>query len=239
MGFDLIKGTKSSVAIIPARGGSKRLPGKNVRLLCGIPMIGYTISAARNCPFIQLTVVSTDDPEIRRVSLELGAEVIQRPSELAADTASSESVIDHVLVELAKSNRYFDRLVLLQPTSPLRSSHHLSKCLKEMDELGASSSISVVVPHVDPSRYFSVGDKFMTPLLGKEAFYRPVSVNSKAVFPNGAIYAVDTEAFKDKKSFYVEPSAPFLMTKEDSVDVDTLTDFMTCESIIKYRRENV
>ena len=109
------------VAIIPARGGSKGIPGKNLMDLCGKPLVAHTIEHARSAPSVQRVIVSTDDDEIARVAEMFGAEVIRRPSEISGDTARSEAAIVHVLEELSRKERYeSDLVVFLQATSPLR-----------------------------------------------------------------------------------------------------------------------
>ena len=115
--------------IIPARGGSQRLPRKNLRPLAGMPLIGHTIRAARECPGLTECIVSTEDAEIKRVALAYGTRVSDRPAHLATDEAQTHGVVAHVLEELRVAGELPDYLVLLQPTSPLRQAAHIQACL--------------------------------------------------------------------------------------------------------------
>src|SRR5687768_13013015 len=111
---------KKIVAIIPARGGSKRLPGKNIKQLCGNPLIYYSITVAKLSQYVDRVIVSTDDNLIANISLNLGAEVIRRPETLSTDTAKTASALKHVLSELTKENYIPDCVITLQTTNPLR-----------------------------------------------------------------------------------------------------------------------
>lgn len=131
------------LCIIPARGGSKGIPRKNVRLLNGIPLIAYSIRAAQATPTITRIVVSTDDAEIANVAREFGADVIERPPELSGDTATSESALAHALVALREQETYEpDRVVFLQATSPLRPASALQAALDAMERADADSLFS-------------------------------------------------------------------------------------------------
>lgn len=127
------------LVVIPARGGSKRIPRKNIRLFDGQPLIAWSIYAARQSKHIDRIVVSTEDDEIRRVAHKLGAEVIDRPAHLATDTASSEDVMRHVLYELPK----YAMIVLLQPTSPYRSPEDIDACIEICSVCDACISVGL------------------------------------------------------------------------------------------------
>lgn len=132
---------KKVIALIPARGGSKRLPRKNVLPLNGKPLIAWSIDAANNCPYIDKVLVSTDDQEIADVALQFGAEVPElRPEHLASDTAKTESVLIYTLEKFGKGDEI---LVLLQPTSPLRTTQHINEALELFIEKQALSVVSV------------------------------------------------------------------------------------------------
>ena len=227
---------RKTVAIIAARGGSKRLPRKNVLPLAGRPMIGYSIEAAKKCQLINRTIVSTDNEEIASVAKALGAEVFLRASELATDTATSESVVLDVLIKLKAEGQVFDDLVLLQPTSPLRTHRHLTECIQMANKYGALSSLSVVASHLHPSRFFTIGNGQLEPYEGLEKLRMPSAQLAQAYRPNGAIYFVSVGEFLKNRAFFIEPSVPFIMSAEDSVDVDTQDDFDLCELILKRRR---
>lgn len=135
-----------TVAIIPARGGSKAIPKKNIMNFCGHPLVAWTISAARGCPLIEGTFVSTDDREIGAVAVRYGAEVIWRPAEISGDRASSESALIHACRELEKRTGLPERIVFLQATSPVRESEELTGALTYFEKEGLDSLFSASVP---------------------------------------------------------------------------------------------
>ena len=130
---------KTFLAIIPARGGSKRLPRKNVEDLCGKPLIAWSIEAGLKSKYIDKVVVSSDDEEILNTASKLRIDTIKRPDILASDTATSFDVIKHVL----SISKNYDYVVLLQPTSPLRNNTHIDKAIKLLDQKNADAIISV------------------------------------------------------------------------------------------------
>ncbi len=138
------------LAIIPARGGSKGIPRKNIRLLCGRPLIAYSISAAQEARSVERIIVSTDDEEIAEISQRLGAEVRLRPAELATDDAPTRPVLAHVVAELAKQSYVPDAVLTLQPTSPLRAARHIddAAALFAADPSADSLVSCIEVPHI-------------------------------------------------------------------------------------------
>ena len=130
---------KNFLAVIPARGGSKRLPGKNILDLCGKPIIAWSIEAGLNSSYIDKVVVSSDDDDILDTAKRFKAEIIKRPKQLASDTASSFDVVKHAIDNLES----YDYVVLLQPTSPLRNYQHIDKAIEFLEEKNADSIISV------------------------------------------------------------------------------------------------
>lgn len=139
----MIKG-KKILAIIPARGGSKRLPGKNIALLAGKPLIAHTIETAQKSQYIDRIVVSTDDKKIADVSQKYGAEIIERPKEFAEDQSPVHQAVEHALSQLVKTHQYIpDFVVLLQPTSPLRTIEDISRALDLFLKNPCESVISI------------------------------------------------------------------------------------------------
>ena len=130
---------KTFLAIIPARGGSKRLPRKNILDLCGKPLISWSIEAALKSKYISKVVVSSDDEEILNISSNFGADIIKRPYELANDTATTFDAIKHTINNLEK----YDYIVLLQPTSPLRNEKHIDEAIELLEEKQADAIVSV------------------------------------------------------------------------------------------------
>ena len=140
---------KKIIAIIPARGGSKGIPRKNIKILASKPLIAWTIEAAKNSKYLDRVIVSTEDEEIAEISKKYGAEVVERPEELATDASPTGSVIEQVIAYLEQNESYNpDAIVLLQPTSPLRFAHHIGEAVKTFLEGGYDSLVGVSPSHV-------------------------------------------------------------------------------------------
>ncbi|MBU1694416.1 MAG: acylneuraminate cytidylyltransferase family protein [Verrucomicrobia bacterium] len=135
-----------TIAIIPARGGSKAIPKKNIMDFCGHSLLAWTVAAARGCPAIDRVYVSTDCPEISAVARRYGAEVVRRPDDISGDRATSESALIHACREIEKAGRRPDRVVFLQATSPVRESSELTGALEHFEKAGLDSLFSASVP---------------------------------------------------------------------------------------------
>jgi len=212
------------VAIIPARGGSKGLPRKNVLDLAGKPLIAHTIDAAIKSKVFDKVVVTTDDSEIKEVSLKYGAEVIDRPKELATDTASSIDVIDHALKVLVSNNYNATHFMLLQPTSPLRNAEHIKQAWNKYNEEHANSLVSVAKVGHPPQKMLVEIDGKIEPLTKWEDLTMPRQKLPKAYMPNGAIYICKVEEFLQSKNIFENPLSIFIMERESSVDIDSIND---------------
>lgn len=224
---------QSVVAIITARGGSKGLPRKNIRLVDGKPLIAHSILAALKCPSISRCIVSTEDEEIKAVSLEWGAEVIDRPANLATDTALSRDVVRQILVELEERRELPEYFVLLQPTSPLRTEVHLSECIEQFLSSGKASAVSVTETEHHPFKSFIVGAAGVPePLRDYESLESPRQLLPKAYRQNGAIYLLSCRAFLAHNSFFVPPLFLYPMNHETSVDIDDAFDLALVEMLI-------
>ncbi len=223
----------SIYAIITARGGSKGLPGKNIKLLNGKPLIAYTISAALNCPLIQRCIVTTDDGQIKTTSKEYGAEVFNRPSELATDEASSNSAIRHVLEILHGQDDLPAYFALLQPTSPLRTVEHLEDSISIFIESGANCLISVTEETHSPYKDFCLEEGGLVPLFDVDTIEVPRQSLPKVYKQNGAIYIVKSELFLQYNRFYIQPAVPYMMSAEHSIDIDTQLDLSIAEILLK------
>jgi CMP-N-acetylneuraminic acid synthetase len=220
------------IAIITARGGSKGLPGKNVALLAGKPLIVHSILAAQGCSLISRTVVTTDDAVIATVAREAGAQVVMRPEELANDTARSQDAVRHCLEVLAAEGCRPDFFVLLQPTSPLRTARHIQDCLSGFLASKAASGISVVEESHSPFKAFVECDGLLQPLFDRALLSAPRQSLTKVYRQNGAIYVVAAETFLQHDNFFVEPAWPYEMSAEDSVDIDSQLDLSLAEFVI-------
>lgn len=222
------------LAIIPARGGSKRLPRKNILPLAGKPLIAWTIEAAINSQMFSEVMVNTDDDEIAKVSSELGAKIpFIRPNELASDTASSNDVIKHTLLWYRDKGINFTEVVLLQPTSPLRSSDDIIAALDLYNKKNASSVLSVCeVDH--PTAWCNILDESLS-LKGfiKENVRKLRSQDiDKEYRLNGAIYILNVVKFLAKNSTVLEPSFAAIMPRSRSIDIDEKIDFDIAEAIL-------
>ncbi|MCL1160667.1 acylneuraminate cytidylyltransferase family protein [Shewanella chilikensis] len=222
------------VALITARGGSKGLPRKNVLPVNGTPLIGLTINSAKQCDFISDVFVSTEDTEIAKISIEYGAKIIKRPDELATDTASSINVVSHAIQSLESDKISFSDMVLLQPTSPLRTSVHLNEALTQYIEKAASCVISVFEPAYTPVKsYIQAKDGTINGLYSDEAPYSRRQDLPKAYQPNGAIYAFSVVEFKKVNHFPRTNVYPYIMSVDDSADIDSIEDLKLVEKRLK------
>lgn len=219
------------VAIIPARGGSKRLPRKNVLLLQGAPLIAWTISAALKSSRVDTVVVSSDDDEILDIASRYNVYLRKRPDVLASDTARSIDVIRDALEFLDHSGRHFDTAVLLQPTSPLRIASDIEDALRLFREGGGASVVSVTelgYPSEWVGQVQDDGSMLEFAVLEGRASAPPLLRYRL----NGAVYVFSVPHFKAWGNYYTARCIAHIMPKERSVDVDTLTDLQYCEFLL-------
>lgn len=219
------------LGVIPARGGSKGLPGKNIRPLGGLPLIVHTIRAAQGSRRLDDCLVSTDDPQIAEVAREAGARVpFLRPADLATDRIAVWPAVRHAVAQWeANGGARVDVAVLLQPTSPLRASEDIDACLARLADDGADLCVSVVRPHDSP--YFNMVEittetapfaRACSPLM-RDAVRRQ---DAPAVYAlNGAVYAVRRAVLEAlENQFRIERLAVSEMPRQRSVDIDSLED---------------
>ncbi|WP_318432656.1 acylneuraminate cytidylyltransferase family protein [Photobacterium leiognathi] len=221
------------LAIIPARGGSKRLPRKNILELCGKPLIQWTIDTALNCSEIDTVMVSTDCLEIADVARRQGVEVpYLRSPELSSDTASSADVVIDVIEYYKSINKYFDAIILLQPTSPLRSVKDIKNAITLFNEKKANAVVSVAECDHSPLWCNTLSDDLcMDNFISEE-----VKLSRSQDLPtfyrlNGAIYLVDIKCFCKSKSFMPIDTYALVMSQERSIDIDNHMDFKVAEVI--------
>jgi len=227
----------SILAIIPARGGSKGVPRKNIKSLSGLPLIAYTIEASLQSSFIDATVVSSEDEEILKISKEYGADTVIRPDSLASDMASSMPVITHVLESLSSVGSNFDTIMLLQPTSPLRDSIDIDKAVTLFFEHDADALISVAEPEIEVLKSFVVNeDGYLEGAVNNKYPFTRRQDLPKAYLSNGAIYMIKTELFLETKSLWAKKTLPFVMRPEKSVNIDTFEDFKKAEDILNKQK---
>lgn len=219
------------LAIIPARGGSKRLPRKNILDLQGKPLIAWTLEAARNSQYIDAVCVSSDDVEILAIAERYQTEPLLRPDELASDTATTFDTIEHTI---RVNKEQYEYIVLLQPTSPLRSAQHIDEAIALLNEKSADAVISVCECEHSPLWANTLpSDGNMVNFLSDTSLQRSQDLPTYYRL-NGAIYICRTEKLLAEKSFFLSDNIfAYLMETEDSVDIDNQIDFYTAESILR------
>ena len=223
-------------ALIPARGGSKRLPGKNIKLLCGKPLIAWTIETAKASTYIDSVIVSTDDIEIKEISEKFGAEVpFIRPDYLSHDTASSFDVVKHA-IEFLNINKVNHLIVLLQPTSPLRTVEELDEALELFINKKASGVVSVSECEHSPMWSNTLPENgCMSDFIRPEVQGKRSQDLPKFFRLNGSIYIYKTlPLLAQEKIFFDENVYSFETSLETAVDIDTALDFLMAETIIKH-----
>ncbi len=219
---------KRILALIPARGGSKGIPGKNIRMMAGKPLIAYTIGAALRCEEIDRVVVSTDSREIADVAVQYGAEVpCLRPEKLSGDTAKTIDAVLHMLRFLEEKKEFYDYLVLLQPTSPLRTEKEISEAIKLAYRSGRD--VAAVSPVQDsPILIRSMGESGeLFPLLETDSTVRRQDM-PKYYRVNGSIYVNRVANLSGMTSLNDNPLG-YCMEQRHSVDIDEEIDFMAAE----------
>jgi CMP-N,N'-diacetyllegionaminic acid synthase len=225
------------LGVIPARGGSKGIPTKNLAPLCGRPLLAYTADAVNGSRKLTRTIVSTDDERIADYARSLGLEVpFIRPSSLAADDVPMLPVLQHAISAMRASGFKPDMVVLLQPTSPLRRGQDIDAAIDWLQRVRGDSVVSVVeVPHqFNPTSVMRVDEGLLKPFLDGPSATRRQD-KPKLFARNGpAVLAVHTHVI-DGGSLYGDEVWPLLMTAEDSLDIDTPWDLRLAESIIAAR----
>jgi len=218
-----------SLALIPARGGSKGIPRKNALTIAGRPLIAWTIEAALASAQFDAVVVSTDDAELARISRECGALVpFMRPAELSQDDTPSMPVILHALAQMGEP----DTVTVLQPTSPLRNAQDIRLCLEWARSLNAEAVVSVSEPAQSPYWMFRRNDHgLLAPLLSADLVARRQDL--PAVFAlNGAIYFARTAWLRHHNTFVTDATRGYIMAPEKSLDIDTTLDWKIAELLL-------
>lgn len=221
---------KTFLAVIPARGKSKRLQRKNVLELCGKPLVAWSIEAGLKSEYIDKVVVSSDDDEILTISKKYGAEIIKRPDELASDTATTFDAVKHTIDNLEK----YDFIILLQPTSPLRNGNNIDESIELLDVKNANAVVSVC--EMDHSPLWSntlPKDGNMSAFLRDEILNKRSQDLEKYYRLNGAIYICKTYKLLEEKSFFLKESIfAYKMSRKNSVDIDERIDFEIAELLM-------
>jgi len=228
----LYKG-KTFLAVIPARGGSKGIPGKNIIKVQGKPLIQYTIDAAMKSKYLDCIFVSTDDEIIAEVALRGGAEVpFLRPSNLALDASKTIDVLVHVIDELKKQGERYDFLVLLQPTQPLRQSFHIDEAIEQICDNGFKDIIGVSKVREHPILMRNIdGEGYLENLLDVTSTVR--RQDFPEVFKvNGAIYINKIDELFNENLSLNDNKIPYIMDSKYDLDIDTYSDIRIFEALI-------
>ena len=219
----------SVLGLILARGGSKGIPRKNIRNLCGKPLIAWSIEVAQNAESVDTVVVSTDDEEIAEIAQNYGAEVpFLRPAELAKDDTPSMAPVLHALEQLPT----FEMILLLQPTSPLRTTADIDGIFKLCQERKAPAAVSICESSKHPNWMFSCGnDGTLSPFTDTPLATRRQDLD-KIYILNGSLYLAKTDWIQYNRSFFSPKTIGFEMPPERSADIDTLLDWDWVELLI-------
>lgn len=225
------------IAIVPARGGSKGLPGKNIRPLNGKPLIAYTIEEALKAAHVQEVIISTDDPEISEIAVSYGAVCpFMRPAELAKDESLA---IDTYLYTVGRLEKEFGKqianVVILLPTSPLRVAADIDGAISLFGEKNADSVVSFTkeAHPIAWHKYLDSEQKIHSiyeELLGNRQEFR------ESYYPNGSVYVFNMDLLRQRK-YYSDKSFAYIMPAERSVDIDSLLDFYYAEFLIEMKEE--
>jgi len=229
---------KSVVAIIPARGGSKGLPRKNVLPLAGKPLIVWSIEAAENSRYIDRHIISTDDEEIASVARENFGEVpFIRPEQFSTDQSSSYDVLEHAILFLKEENHNYDYVVLLEPTSPLRTSEDIDRALEYLHNNKNIADSIVGVSHMESTHpVFSIRINptgLISPFKGKVFQILRRQEIEELFFFEGTVYVSKVNALMEQKTFYHNKTLPYIVPRWKSLEIDEMIDLICAEAILK------
>lgn len=230
---------KAVLAIIPARSGSKGLPGKNIKDLCGKPLIAWPIHAAKSSLYIDKIIVSTDDPQIADIARQEGAEVpFLRPEELATDDSTTISVILHAINFLSEIRETFEYCVLLEPTSPLTENYDINRAFELLESMRTKADSIVGVSEVVSAHpVFDARinkEGLITPYVGEDfsGAVRRQDIE-KLYFFEGSLYISDVKILLEKQTFYHSRTLPYIVPKWKSLGVNYMVDLICIEAIMK------
>jgi len=222
-------GNRRFLAVVPARGGSVSVPRKNIKPLHGRPLIAYTLEQARRVAEIDLTVVSTDDTEIAAVARGLGVRVIARPAALATNEASTEQALIHALDAL-EGEAWFDYVMVLQPTSPLRSAETVRTCMSRIAASDAPSLVTVNEVHESVGRVENGWFRRLDPSAARRRQDREPLYSEC-----GSVYICRVDHLRQTGSLVADRWLAVQVPQEETLDINSPTDFTIAEAIISRR----
>jgi CMP-N,N'-diacetyllegionaminic acid synthase len=223
-------GGKSILAVIPARGGSKGVPRKNIRMLGDKPLLAWTIEEAKKSAYIDRLILSSEDEEIIEVAKRYGCDVpFVRPAELAKDDTPGIDVILHAIEQVSG----YDYVVVLQPTSPFRMVKDIDGCIQHCIINKANFCVSVAEAGENPYWMFSMenGQTLQPILENVDKYYQRQSLPTVYKL-NGAVYVADIVHLKKHRSFFTEETIGYIMPGERSMDIDTLEDYLYAQFLV-------
>lgn len=230
---------KTFIAIIPARGGSKGLPGKNLKMLCGNPLIAWSIEAGLKSKYLDEVMVTTDSTEIADVSRKYGAKVpFLRPQDLALDNSTTFDAVRHALdFYLASFNKIFDYVVLLEPTSPLREKDDIDNMIEKLveNEDFYDSIVSIGEVHEHPSIMKKIVGDVLVPFCEDLELTSRRQDNEPAYFPYGVAYIIKTSVLLKEKTFYSSRNTFYKIKRYQNYEIDDVYDFLAIENIMKHK----
>lgn len=231
---NMVFDSRPVLALVPARGGSKGVPRKNLALLCGRPLLYYTLRSALDSKIVDQTFLSSDDTEILEFGSRLGVQTVTRPEAYATDEASAIDVVRHFIDTLSGEMRARDPLlVYLQPTSPLRDAWHIDRAFALLGEQGADTLVSVVELQKSPYKTFRLDEGQRLQSLFDERLSNARRQDLPRTFmPNGAIYVFSVGEFMARGGFPSNGSVPYVMNEVDGIDIDTPEDLLRVERIL-------
>jgi N-acylneuraminate cytidylyltransferase len=228
---------KRILAVIPARGGSKTVPGKNIKCLAGKPLIAWSIETAKSVEELDRVIVSTDDDAIGAVALEHGAEVYLRPESLATDQALVIDTLRDLIGTLKNEGEIAEILVLLEPTCPFRAATDVRDCIARLVLEGFDSAATFKAAELNPLRAWAIADGSPSPFLPGADPWQPRQKLPPAYQLNGAVYAFHVDRLPvNSPALLFGRSGAVVMPPERSVDIDREIDFLTAEAILRSRR---
>lgn len=231
---------KRIIAIIPARGGSVGLPMKNIKKLCGKPLIAWSIENAKESQYLDEIMVTTDDEDIKKIAKEYGANTpFTRPDYLATNQASSFDTVLHT-IEYYETvlSQYFDYLILLEPTSPLREIDDIDNMIVKLidNDMMYDSLCSIGEASTHPSIVKKILNNRLVPFCSELALTTRRQDNENAYFPYGVGYLVKISSFKEEKTFYTKRNTYYTIKKYQCYEIDDIYDFIAVENIFNYER---
>lgn len=237
----MINGLKV-LAVIPARGGSKGLPNKNIKPLLGLPLIAYSINEALKSNYLDEVFVSTDCPEIARTAENYGIRIpFLRPQELAQDNSTSMDVILHVIQYYENQGNVFDIVMMLEPTSPLREVSDIDNSIELLIHSKRAESVVGVcdVEAHHPDFLVRIENDFLRPYVNNDFIVKRRQELDELFFFEGTVYVSYVESIKRRKNFYHSNTIGYIVPKWKSFEVDSLVDFIVIEAILEAKKNNL